>query len=58
MDATDKRARPVFAHSAAHVLGLALESEYGDGLLLSDGPPVNAGTVAFGRVHGALGGQV
>jgi hypothetical protein len=40
---TDDVVRPVFAHSAAHVLGLALEREYGDGLLLADGPPVNDG---------------
>lgn len=42
-DVTNDIIRPVFAHSAAHVLGLSLEREYGDGLLLADGPPVNEG---------------
>ena len=35
-------ARDVFWHSAAHVLGAALESVYGDRVRLCDGPPVYA----------------
>ncbi len=34
----DPKAAEVFAHSSAHVLGAALESMYGDRLLLCDGP--------------------
>lgn len=43
LEASHTDVQPVFAHSAAHVLGLALESEYGEDLLLSDGPPLNKG---------------
>eukprot|EP00123_Amoebidium_parasiticum_P016071 comp23274_c0_seq1/m.38097 comp23274_c0_seq1/g.38097 ORF comp23274_c0_seq1/g.38097 comp23274_c0_seq1/m.38097 type:complete len:723 (-) comp23274_c0_seq1:698-2866(-) len=39
----DPDGRFVFAHSSAHVLGLALEAIYGDNLLLVDGPPIKKG---------------
>ncbi|KAJ1675093.1 hypothetical protein EV182_001951 [Spiromyces aspiralis] len=36
-------AKHVFWHSSAHVIGAALESVYGDNLLLSDGPALKDG---------------
>lgn len=43
--ATDHEARYVFAHSAAHILGLSLERVYGEHLMLADGPPINNGII-------------
>lgn len=58
LDANHEDVQPVFAHSAAHVLGLVLESEYGDGLLLSDGPPVNKGKVYDARANVRTGPEI
>jgi threonyl-tRNA synthetase len=35
--------KKVFWHSAAHLLGLALEAEFGDGAKLANGPPLAGG---------------
>lgn len=54
VDADGEDGKYVLAHSAAHVLGLALEREFGEDAMLADGPPVNNGisTMLLDTEHG------